>query len=202
MSELNREIFLERMKDHTLTIFHDDGLYRHIRMSKGDSWYDQFDLVTWPGHLSYSGDLGDFTFQRLDDMFTFFRGHEEPNLYYWSSKLQSTDRYGGHEEFSMDIFDKRVREEFKSWEFENNDQRDAAFEDLESELLYGFDNEIDARTALDRYESPFGEHTFVDAWEWDVMDYTYRFKLACYGIPWAISKYDEAKLTQAHGSHS
>jgi hypothetical protein len=42
-----------------------------------------FDVVTWPGHLSISGDMGCFVFTRVDDMFTFFRGHEDaPNLGY------------------------------------------------------------------------------------------------------------------------
>lgn len=200
MTELNKEEFLERMKDHSLTVFHDEGVYRHIRMSKGKSWYDQFDLVTWPGHLSYSGDLGDFTFQRLDDMFEFFRG-EGANPYYWSGKLQSVDKHGGYEEFSQDVYERHVKEEFETWDFESKDKRDAAWEDIESEL-FGSDNEIDARAALDRYESPFGDFGFVDVWEWDLTDWTYRFKLACYGIPWAIGKYDEYKLSLAHSTHS
>jgi hypothetical protein len=196
-----KEEFLERMKDHTLTVFHDDGLYRHIRMSKGNSWIDQFDLVTWPGHLSYSGDLGDFTFQRLDDMFKFFRGHEEPNPYYWSGKLQSVDKHGGYEEYSDERLFKQIEEDFKYWDFDNSEQKKGAWKDIEEELMCGFDNMIDAKSALDQYASPFGGHEFVDAWEWDLTDWTYRFMLACYGIPWAISKYDEYKLAQAHASH-
>lgn len=204
MSDLNRDIFLERIKDHTITVFHDEGLYRHFRMAKGNSWYDQFDIVTWPGHLSYSGDLGDFTFQRLDDMLTFFRGHDEPNYWYWSSKLQSIDRHGGYEEFSLDKFEVNVREGFKSWRYskDEKEKKDADWDDLEDELLRGFDSEEDARMAVHRYESPFGGHSFVDTWEWDLTDWTYRFRLACYGIPWAIGKYDEYKLSQAHGTHS
>lgn len=172
-------------------------------MSVGNSFYDQFDLVTWPGHLSYSGDLGDFTFQRLDDMFKFFRGHDVPNPYYWSGKLQSVDKHGGYEEFSQEKFEDRIRDDFKHyWDFDENPQyRQAAWEDIEDELFCGFSNEIDAKTALCRYESPFGGQTFIDAWEWDVTDWTFRFLLACYAIPWAIDKYDEYRLCQAHSAH-
>lgn len=202
MTHITKEEFLERFKKHELTIFHDDGLYRHIRMSVGNSWYDQFDLVTWPGHLAYSGDLGDFTFQRLDDMFEFFRGHDTPNPYYWSGKLQSVDRHGSFEEYSDDRLFDRIKENFKEWDFDNSEHKKGAWEDIEEELLRGFDNEVDAKSALREYVSPFGGHEFVDAWEWDVKDWTYRFMLACYAIPWAIGKYDELKLFQAHSTHS
>lgn len=203
MKNLDREEFLERMKDHTLTVFHDDGIYRHIRMANGTSYYDQFDIVTWPGYLAYSGDLGSFTFHRLEDMFKFFRGHDEPNLYYWSSKLEGTDRFGGHEEFSIELYEERIREEIKNcWEWENSEQKHRDMEDVEYELFNGFDNEIDARQATESYVSPFGDNRFTDVWEMDFKDYTYRFVLACYAIPWAIGKYDEYKLTLAHTSHS
>lgn len=182
------------MRNHTITVFHDDGLYRHIRMSNGNSWNDRFDLVTWPGYLSYSGDLGDYTFQRLEDMFTFFRGHDEPNPDYWSSKLQSVDKHSGYYEFSNEKFRSYVIEDFRNWDFDNPAEREISWQDLNYELVdNSFANEVDAKSALDHYKSPYGDHSFVDAWEADLTDYTYMFVLACYGIPWAISKYDEYK---------
>jgi hypothetical protein len=33
-----------------------------------------FDIVTWPGSLCYTGDMGDFLFQRTADMIAFMRG--------------------------------------------------------------------------------------------------------------------------------
>lgn len=201
MTNLTKEEFLTHVKDHELTVAHDDGLYRHIILSKGGSFYDRFEIVTWPGYLSYSGDLGDFTFQRLEDMFKFFRGHE-PNPSYWAEKLQAIDRHGGFEEFSLDIMREIIKDDFKYWEHENSEQRRGDWEDIQEELLNGYESEESAKIAIDRYVSPFGNKHFVDAWEWDLRDYTWRFMFACYAIPWAIGKYDEYRLSQAHSSHS
>lgn len=202
LKDLEAAEYFERMKNHTITVFHDEGLYRHIRMAKGNSWNDQFDIVTWPGYLSYSGDLGDYTFERIEDMFKFFRGHEQqPNFYYWAEKLQAVDKRGGYEEFSKIKFEQNIRENFKEWEFDNKEQRDLAWEDIEDIFLRGFDSETDAKTELHRYQCPWGGHEFIDSWEWDVRDYTFSYKLACYGIPWAIGRYDEYKLRQAHSCY-
>lgn len=200
MTKPTKEEFLKCVENHQLTVAHDDELYRHIILSNGDSWYDRFEIVTWPGHLSYSGDLGDYTFQRLDDMFKFFRGHDEPNPSYWSEKLQSVDRHGGFAEFSQEIFMDHLKQDSKYWDYDNKEKRKADQEDIEEYFQY-FENEIEAKSAADSYISPFGGHRFVDFWEHDVTDYTYRFVFACYAIPWAIGKYDEYKLARAHELH-
>ena len=44
------ESFKKNSAGHQLTVLHEQGLYRHIRMAKpasrAESWY----IVTWPGH--------------------------------------------------------------------------------------------------------------------------------------------------------
>jgi hypothetical protein len=73
MRESTEEQFLKDTANHRMTVLLDSGIYRHIRLKQpgtGNMW---FDLVTWPGCLTISGDMGTWTFSRVDDMFTFFR---------------------------------------------------------------------------------------------------------------------------------
>lgn len=63
---------------HRLEIIRDDGLYRHLRMQQpGNSCY-YYDVITWPGYLTVTGDMGTWTFSRIADMFDFLvPGREE-----------------------------------------------------------------------------------------------------------------------------
>jgi len=92
--------FVEDTKNHKLTIIKDDGVYRHLHCSSGSSCY-HFDIVTYPGHLCYSGDMGCFVFQRTKDMFEFFRSESgRINPDYWGGKLEA----GKAKEFSEECF--------------------------------------------------------------------------------------------------
>lgn len=73
---LTVERFLQDVADHKMTVVMDNGVYRHLRFANSDSklaFNQWFDIVTWPGFLAYSGDMGCFVFSRLKDMFEFFR---------------------------------------------------------------------------------------------------------------------------------
>lgn len=90
-------VFLADVAHHQLTVLRDDGLYRHLRFSKPGSNDMRFDVVTWPGFLAYSGDMGCFVFERLDDMLAFFRRpYTGPGLTinerYWAEKCQEIGR--------------------------------------------------------------------------------------------------------------
>jgi hypothetical protein len=98
---LSKDDFLDRVKGHELTVLMDNGLHRHVRLSPPDTRTCYFDLITYPGALLYTGDMGTFLFDRFDraeDMFKFFRtppGEElriNPN--YWEEKIiaKRTDR--------------------------------------------------------------------------------------------------------------
>ena len=75
---------------HRLEIIRDDGLYRHLRMKQpGTSCY-YFDIITWPGYLTVTGDMGTWTFSRIADMFDFFGPWQDGiNTGYWSEKLEA-----------------------------------------------------------------------------------------------------------------
>jgi len=61
-------------KEHVITTVHLDGLHRHWRCAKPGTGIESFHIVTWPGSLCYTGDMGDYLFQRTDDMVKFMRG--------------------------------------------------------------------------------------------------------------------------------
>lgn len=91
--------FLEQTKNHQLTVIHEDGLYRHLRIQAPGTRMWSWDITTWPGYLATSGDIADgFLFTRLDDMINFFSvptgsreyysdGAPSIDVRYWAEKL-------------------------------------------------------------------------------------------------------------------
>lgn len=94
----------ENVAGHQLTVLHDDGLYKHLRMAESGTRMWSWEMVTWPGHLATSGDIGDgYTFSRELDMIGFFKlaGRKEAyysdgapsiDFRYWAEKLQRDQR--------------------------------------------------------------------------------------------------------------
>lgn len=105
--ERTKESFLKDVGSHKATIVLDNGVHRHIHCSSGSCCY-HFDIVTYPGHLVVSGDMGDFVFQRTSDMFEFFRpngNYNEKNwinISYWGEKLQASSVRG---QSKFEVFD-------------------------------------------------------------------------------------------------
>jgi hypothetical protein len=89
------ERFSNDCENHTMRVLRDDGLYRHLVFrSPESSWSYWFEIVTWPGMLTINGDMGTWTFHRLDDMFAFFRSNPDRDRHtinpsYWAEKLQA-----------------------------------------------------------------------------------------------------------------
>lgn len=116
MSDETAGRFAKDAEHHQMTVLHDDGLYRHLRfvrtapnaktgnVERSSSYW--FELVTWPGRLTVTGDCGTYTFARLDDMFEFFRG-DRINPGYWAEKVQGETQL---KKYSEDLFRQRVTE--------------------------------------------------------------------------------------------
>jgi hypothetical protein len=136
----------------------DNGVYRHLKFSKG-SFDQSFDIVTYPWHLVYSGDMGTYVFNRLEDMFQFFRtkpnGDKDKlhiNLSYWGEKLEAVDRAGiesGYRVFSPDKMKESIEEIIKMWvqecdvEFESSvTEEKAARNAFEKELRQSVEDDI------------------------------------------------------------
>jgi hypothetical protein len=96
--------FLQDVAEHQMVVIRDDGVNRHIRFKRPDTSCYYFDLITWPGCLCYTGDMGTFVFSRTRDMFEFFRTDRKYaaqrgralaiNLSYWGEKLIAVDANG------------------------------------------------------------------------------------------------------------
>lgn len=217
-----QERFLNDVANHTLKVIKDDGLHRHLSFTKGGSSVFRFDLITWPGYLCICGDMGEYVFRRLPDMFDFFRMDENDfmnkpdqklsiNPYYWSEKLQATpcnDSDRGSE-FSFDKFKSSVWDYFETHceEPTKEDYQDGAEFDQE-----GFDKaledyqEIKSDLESSLYLCEEDEHGAVALIrdfdvndfrfeDWEGRDTVYRFHyLWClYAIVWGIQQYDAEK---------
>lgn len=114
-------------KEHTMEILKDDGLYRHLKFTKGGSQCYRFDIHTWPGYLCICQDMGTYVFRRIPDMFKFFIMDDNDfnkknviNPHYWAEKLQATNTSrsydtNGYEEFSIDVFAENVKQEYDNF---------------------------------------------------------------------------------------
>jgi hypothetical protein len=107
--------FQSDIAEHAMTIIRNDGVYRHIRFAKPGTSCMHFDLITWPGYLCYTGDMGTYVFTRLRDMFEFFRRSDSDKKYsidmrYWGEKVEAADKCGGIKKFSPEKFKARIKE--------------------------------------------------------------------------------------------
>lgn len=209
--------FLVDTAFHRLEIIRDDGLYRHLRMKKpGTSCY-YFDVITWPGYLTVTGDMGTWTFSRIADMFDFFCPWQGGiNTHYWSEKLEAGAGCARDllaKEYDHDAFCHSLRESLSEYlddseedesEGECCDDDDDALDSYKScireiyhELCNAqFSNEHEAFQAV--YDADWPESYGVSAW--DICEgltfktYTSHFRWILFAITWTISKYQNTKL--------
>lgn len=113
------ERFAKDTENHTLTVLHDDGHYKHLLFkTPGASWY-WYEIITWPGCLTISGDMGTWTFRPYGntDVIGWFRtdrphGHDyRINPHYWAEKLQNGVNGGrdNAQEYDKDVLADHLR---------------------------------------------------------------------------------------------
>lgn len=201
---LTKAQFLKGVAHHVMHIERDDGLYRHLRFRRDGSSCLSFSLITYPGGLLYRGDMGTFVFERLADMFEFFRtdgGDINPG--YWSSKLTAVDNRRsspGPREFSDAKFVRNVKEYVLRWCRDNADittktDRRELWDEVLEDVIGAEDNghyKVDAAINFSHRMGPTTFH-FVDFWDYTNTDYTYEFLWCCYALVWGIQQYDLAK---------
>lgn len=198
---VTKEIFERDVASHQLTILRDEGVYRHIRFSKPGTNILRFDLITWPGHLCYTGDMGTYVFERLEDMFRFFgpdKGRLSINPGYWGEKCIAVDSCDGIREYDPEKF-RAVVNDWRASILEDKAD-DLKFsvqfnEAVDEELLCHVDSssEHEARTALSEFEFEYEgkAYTCRDSWEWTLTSKTNRFIWCCYAIAWGIDQYNK-----------
>lgn len=212
--QIAKEHFARDVAEHQMQVLRDDGVYRHLLFKKPGTGIYHFNIVTYPGTLVYTGDMGSFVFQRLDDMFEFFctdadRGDGiKPG--YWAEKLVAIDR-SGHKDFDEERFTRVVIEYLVRWirdhreetsKYERRDLWEAVVNDVvnaDSDSK-GTRKQIAANDFWHGVRLTDGgrrEFHFVDFWENNFEDYTVQFYWSCYAIAWAVKQYDAAKAEKA-----
>lgn len=96
---LQYSMFLKEIEEHQLVVHHEVDVLRHLTFGKPGVGCWSMSVVTWPGHLATSGDIGSgYVFTRLYDMLNFFHVPDHLQDYYedhapsidfryWSEKL-------------------------------------------------------------------------------------------------------------------
>jgi hypothetical protein len=193
------ERFTRDTEGFEMTVLHDDGVYRHLRFrhpTEGSMYW--FDLVTWPGCLTFRGDMGTWTFAReLDMALQFFSEQGYANASYWSEKLQGGDGQRGAQRFSPERFREHIRQAYRDHLEAEGVSADAdLWQDIHSTFMDDWAPE-DQTTCIHlaaqyawrpRYDQPV-KFTFGDAWEWDCTEWDHAFLWACQGIRAGLAKY-------------
>lgn len=215
------ESFLNDVEKHEMQVLLDNGVYRHLRFSSG-SFNQKFDIVTYPWHCVLSGDMGCYVFNRLEDMFEFFRTRPSGesglhiNTQYWGEKLEAVARHNGYHKYNPDFARENVKKRAEEWIEESElskEDADAFREHLEEEINYD-DGMHEAYRTIDKFFHKVGEDAywaqdtrslvksktpdfkkfyFQDIHEWRWEDYTYHYVWCCYALAWGIQQYDKRK---------
>lgn len=224
-ADCTEERFLRDVAQHELIVIREDGVNRHLRFKQPGTGNMHFDLITWPGILCYTGDMGTYVFQRTTDMFEFFRQDRKYNqsrgrqlsinLGYWTEKLIAIDggRCGGKAKaFDEEKF-KRVINEYRVGWIRSAKEHGTLDKAGRRELWEAVGDEVigvlvDSGeraqfAAFDFSYSPSRNSErhgwqFDDLFEHDFTEYTHRMVWCCYALAWGIEKYDASKLQPTH----
>jgi hypothetical protein len=177
------ERFPRDVAGHEMRVIRSDGIDRHLRFQQPGTYCMGFDLITWPGHLCFTGDMGTFVFARLADMFEFFRTDRGINPPYWAEKVLAADR-DGVTEYVADLFREAVQQRLDDAEA-SPEVRKAVADEVLSEADDGEHSALHAAYHFER-----DGFRFEDVSELHCRDYTYRFMWCCHALVWAIAKFD------------
>ena len=171
--------FKTHTTDHVLTVVRDDGVYRHLRCRQPGTSMWGWDIITWPGYLTITGELDEWVFTReLDMLRDFFRGDVNP---YWLQKCTAWDRYS-HRNGVVSL--PRILSHFGGDDGWVDGEPSA--EDLEAlTLLEGTGDASRATEILKEYHS--------DAWDWDITEPDSHAVRALHAIKWTQTAYLKAK---------
>jgi len=208
--------FLRDVATHELTIIRNEGLYRHLRFSRPGSSCMYFDLITWPGHLCYTGDMGTYVFQRTKDMLEFFRRDSREDLSinpgYWSEKVLAAD--GGRSpgcvfEYDHQKYLDAVLEYQGGWLEGLSEEHQAELKEAVWDDVLHWADESDEHGNYQRvheFDATVGgtNYQFTDFFERSTRRFTDRYIWCCRALVWGIGKFDDAMPTgidSEGGSH-
>lgn len=199
--------FMRDTAQHGVIIERDDGVYRHLIFKAPGTNSYRFDIITWPGYLTVTGDMGTWTFSREWDMIThFFPAGTAAGINpgYWSEKIEA-GTHGGRDaicyEFDGDAFEKGLNEWLAAWredrdEDEDIDDIECANEVVESLINEGFRDANIAMHAVYSAAWPLSVDgdEIAESIRYSLQTYCFHFLWICYAIVWGIERYLTTKL--------
>lgn len=201
--------FLKDVQSHQIHVYKDDGVYRHVRFRKPDSFDQMFEMITWPGGLCYTGDMGTFVFERLEDMFWFFRSKSPADARldqipygYWAEKVCGANAREGLEEFDETRWRDAVKSYLRGWMRSHRaettaEARAELWERVQDEVLnvdgdsQGVRQMVATHDFSARVEGVQRPFYFVDFHETRVSRFTDRFIWCCLALRWGVHQYDQ-----------
>lgn len=181
---------------HVVTLKYSFGLYRHYRCQRPGYSNMAFDIVTWPGSLCYTGDMGDYLFQRTEDMIEFMRRS-------CMSYSYAAEKCVAHDGRLKEFREERLEEILKERLAESlADDGDGTFRVMRRGT---FDDESVAE-AIETIRQDYSTYSLpsdatkamYDSGLWDGSDmpsceeYTFRFLWALHAIKWFCGKVEAA----------
>mgnify|MGYP006928492278 FL=1 len=185
------ERFAADTAQHHLSVLKADGVYRHIRFAQPGTNMYAVEIVTWPGSLAVTGDMGSYLFTRTEDMLLFFSGKGTIAYRYWAEK-ESGGR-AGNENFDAALFAESGREAL-------DDQRqthrgycrhadEATDQDVRQEFETALGDSHETRDLMIQTAMTFSAATcpihsvdFPEAYEWSMDTWDYCFTWICHAL--------------------
>lgn len=200
--------FRKTTRNHKLIIHKDDGVFRHITLKNSESYNRHYHLTTWPGYLAVSGDMGEWVFTRLQDMFDFFRAgpYEQMgkiSFRYWAEKCRAADKNTLIWAYDEDLYVQAIRSDMASYlsGFSLSEAKTIVSEAIYDDLFVPPETQDGALEKAMYWDCPVnGGFPFQDFWDHRLQSLTPGFKWICYAIQWGIRQYDLEKSgnTQSH----
>ena len=202
MREPTSEEFLKDVANHRFTVKLDNGIYRHLRLSQPQNSNQWFEIVTWPGVLIIHGDMGTWTFSRIEDMFNFFRCSTglEINPQYWAEKLEAGP-HNGHR--TAKVWENEAFAANMLWHLAQYDFTPEELAEITAAVkreILSCEDKWEIIAAVRDFRHEFTNRTgrdkkfYLDLSEFpDGEVYSYHYLWCCYAIVWGIQQWDASK---------
>lgn len=203
MNQPTLEQFLKDVANHELTVNLDQGLFRDLTIQRPGCGEMHYHITTRPGYLMITGDMGDFIFQRTNDMFGFFRPQSGYyiNPGYWGEKVEA----GVISEFDVDTANSSVQGYLTNFledlDLSDPDDREKSKQALEAvtNFISGTQgsSEFDFRNEINSWDAgDAGGLELTDFFEAPTTAKTFHYIWCCYAIVHAIKLYDAYKSNE------
>lgn len=173
--------------DHVVAVELEHGLHRHYRCGKPDSGVYAFHIVTFPGRLIVSGDIGDMAWTRCDDMLNWAMGAVHSTGYF-AEKVWHSFKV---KQFDGDMAREAIEQEYKdrAEDVEGEEEKEA-LEEVRDEILMAIEDGAENRFYAAYADSDWygGEFPSVD-------NYTAEFLWCREAVAWFLKWYKTARAT-------